>query len=111
MHYDSFKFVERRITRISDRFNVNTQRIRAGLILQLEALAEMANERAIDTHNLSIENKQNWTRLAAYISQVINGISKTFDEVQIDADLALLEKLVEEYREEEQNSAPGNTNK
>jgi hypothetical protein len=110
MRHDSFRVVERRIARIAGRFNVDTQKIRAGLILQLEALAEMAQQRAIDTHNLSLENKQNWARLAAYLSQVINGITKTFDETEVDADLKELEEMLERLRKNKQDWTQQGTN-
>jgi hypothetical protein len=37
-----------------------------------------------------------WARIAAYIAQIINTIADGIDERQIDKDLALLEKLVNE---------------
>ena len=96
----SAKGVQSRIAHMADKFNLDTQRIRYGLILELKALAEMAQQKAIDTHPASIESKQSWVRLAAYISQVINSISKTYDEAQITADLERLEKMVKELLRE-----------
>jgi len=90
------KLLQRRVARIADKFNLDTQRIRYELILELKALAEMAQQKAIDTHALSVESKQNWSRLAAYISQVINSIGKTYDETQITAELERLEQMVKE---------------
>jgi hypothetical protein len=91
--------VQRRLTEIRDRYSLDTQHIRLELILQLKALAEMANQKAIDTHPAKTEEKQNWARLAAYISQVINSIGKTYDEAKVDADLAELEELVKKMNE------------
>ena len=94
----------RRIARIQDRFNLDTQKVRFELILQLKALAELAQQNAIDTHHASVDAKQNWARIAAYTSQVINSISKTFDEVQVDEHLHELERMIAEMRQREQNA-------
>jgi hypothetical protein len=37
-----------------------------------------------------------WARIAAYIAQIMNTIANGIDERQIDNDLALLERLVNE---------------
>jgi GTPase Era involved in 16S rRNA processing len=74
--------------------------------LELKALAEMAQQKAIDTHPLSVESKQNWARLAAYISQVINSISKTYDEPQVTAELERLEKMIEEASKKDEKASP-----
>ncbi len=103
-HKLSVKTVQRRIAHIADKFNLDTQRIRFELILELKALAEMAQQKAIDTHHASVEDKQNWARLAAYISQVINSISKTYDEAQVMAELERLEKMIEEASKEDEKA-------
>jgi hypothetical protein len=95
----------RRIARIQDRFNLDTQKVRFELILQLKALAELAQQNAIDTHHASVDAKQNWARIAAYTSQVINSISKTFDEVQVDERLNELERMITELKQREQNTS------
>lgn len=95
----------RRIAKVKDRVDLDTQKIRFELILQLKVLAELAQQNAIDTHHACVDTKQNWVRTAAYTSQVINSISKTFDEVQVDGDLAKLEKMVEEMEQREQNTS------
>jgi hypothetical protein len=48
------------------------------------------------THPVKDETKQNWIRLAAYVSQVKNGVSKTYEETKIDADLKTLENFIKE---------------
>lgn len=102
----TLKTVQRRIARIANEFNLNTQKIRFELILELKAIEEMAQQKAIDTHPSCVETKQNWARLAAYISQVINGISKTFDETKIETELAELEERIKELsRTKEDQSA------
>ena len=89
----------RRIAQVKEKVDLDTQKIRFELILQLKALAELAQQNAIDTHHACVEAKQNWVRIAAYTSQVINSISKTFDEVKVDEDLAKLERMVEEMEQ------------
>jgi hypothetical protein len=88
--------VKRRMADIRDKYSLDMQKVRFELILELKALAELAQQRAIDTHPAETEAKQNWARLAAYISQVINGIGKTYDESKINAELEELEKQVNE---------------
>jgi hypothetical protein len=74
------------------------QNVRYELILELKALAEMAQQKAIDTHPAKDEVNQGWSRLAAYISQVINGLCKTYEEIKTDEDLRELARLIEEAK-------------
>ncbi len=98
--------LQARIARIADKVKLDTQRIRFELILELKALAEMAQQKAIDTHALSVETKQNWARIAAYISQVINSISKTYDEARVMEELEKLKKMAEELSKENGKAQP-----
>ena len=66
----------------------------------------MAQQKAIDTHPANEQTKQNWTRLAAYVSQVINSITKTYDEKEIDAELDELERLINELSTQEKQQTP-----
>lgn len=100
----SARYVQRRIARISARHDLNTQRVRFELIFELKALAEMAQEKAIDT--VSPDSKRDWMRAAAYISQVINSISKTYDEASIDTELKQLQNKIEELSETKIEGAP-----
>jgi len=99
MSHTSFGHMQRRLSFAADRYNVDTQKIRFELILELKALAEQAQQKAIDTHPSKVETKQNWSRLAAYISQVINGIGKTYDQVKVDEELQELENLIKQVNE------------
>ena len=100
----SARYVQRRIARISERHDLNTQRVRFELIFELKALAEMAQEKAIDT--VSPDSKRDWMRAAAYISQVINSISKTYDEASIDTELKQLQNKIEKLSETKIEGAP-----
>jgi DNA-binding protein YbaB len=50
--------------------------------------------------SITLKQRQMWARVAAYIAQVMNTISNGIDERQIDKDLDMLEKLVNEASEE-----------
>jgi hypothetical protein len=88
--------VQRRLTCIADKYSLDVQNVRFQLILELKALAELAQQKAIDTHPAKEETKQNWIRITAYLGQVINTIGKTYEETKVDKDLALLEELIGE---------------
>jgi len=101
-HMYTFGHVQRRLCFAADKYDIDMQRIRFELILELKALAEQAQQKAIDTNPAEVETKQNWSRLAAYLSQVINGIGKTYDEVKINAYLDELEKLLKQVEQKRQ---------
>jgi len=96
--------LQARIASISDKVKLDTQRIKFELILELKALEEMAQQKAIDTNALSVETKQNWARIAAYISQVINSISKTYDEAMVMEELEKLKKMINEMSKENEKA-------
>ncbi len=87
-----------KIQRTTKKFNLNTQELRADLILDLKVLAEMAHEQATKTTQGSKRTKQNqkWAHLAAYISRSINIIAKEYDTGKIKEKLEELRKLVNE---------------
>jgi len=49
--------------------------------------------------------KRDWMRTAAYIGQVINSISKTYDEASVNAELKKLQKKIGEISERTQEGA------
>jgi len=87
-----------KIQRTTKKFNLNTQELRADLILDLKVLAEMAHEQATKTKQGSKRTKQHqkWARLAAYISRSINIIAKEYDTGKIKEKLEELRKLIDE---------------
>jgi len=87
-----------KIQRTTKKFNLNTQELRADLILDLKVLAEMAHEQATKTTQGSKRTKQHqkWAHLAAYISRSINMIAKEYDTGKIKEKLEELRKLVDE---------------
>jgi hypothetical protein len=50
MSHTSFGHVQRRLCFAADKYNVDMKKIRFELILELKALAEQAQQKAIDTH-------------------------------------------------------------
>ena len=103
-HSSTFGHMQRKLCYAADKYNVDMKKIRFELILELKALAEQAQQKAIDTHPAKVETKQNWSRLAAYISQVINGIGKTYDEAKIEAELQELEDRIREINKARQQT-------
>ncbi len=103
-HHPTSTNAQRRIAQITNRHECNTQRMRFELIFELKALEEMAQQHAIDT--IEPDAKRDWMRLAAYISQVINSISKTYDEASINSELKVLQKRIDELSQTKQEVHP-----
>ncbi|MFA5363701.1 MAG: hypothetical protein WC325_00785 [Candidatus Bathyarchaeia archaeon] len=87
-----------KIRRTAKKFDLNTQQVRADLILDLKVLAEMAHDQATKTTQGTKRTKQHqkWAHLAAYISRSINMIAKEYDTGKIKEKLDELRKLVDE---------------
>jgi hypothetical protein len=86
--------MQRRISNLTEKFDGDTQKIRSQLIFELRSLLEIATEQARGTNGKQTAERQNWVRLAAYISQVINGITKTYDVTQIKDELEELRETI-----------------
>jgi hypothetical protein len=99
-HHTTFSIIQKRLTDITDKYSLDMQNVRFHLILELRALAEMAQQKAIDAHPAKDDVKQNWSRLTAYIGQVINAIGKTYEEIKTDEDLKTLENMIKELKEQ-----------
>lgn len=74
---------------------VNMQRVRLKLLADLEVMFDMAKTHATN-EELKPKQRQIWTRIAAYIGQVMNSLSKTFDEAAITKELEELERMINE---------------
>jgi hypothetical protein len=88
--------LQKRISNLTEKFDGDTQQIRAQLILELKSLQEIAIDQVQSATWRKTKEHQNWARLAAYISQVINSISKTYDVTQIKTELEQLRKTIGE---------------
>jgi hypothetical protein len=84
-----------RIQKLRTEVRIDTQKLRDETIKNLQELFALAKSQA-QNENVKLKQRQNWTRIAAYICQVINTIATRFDEHQIDQDLAKLEELINE---------------
>jgi hypothetical protein len=94
------RFLEKRIANLTEKFDGDTQHIRSQLIQELRGLLETTTEEALATGGKKPAERQNWVRLAAYISQVINSISKTYDITQIKTELEQLRKTIGELEKQ-----------
>jgi len=89
--------------------HVNSQTIRAKLLRQLDALFNLAYsiakgevKRLRDDegkeYSVTPGQRQKWARLATYTAQVMQNLSKGFDEKEFQTDLKKLERMVDEIR-------------
>jgi len=89
--------------------HVDSQTIRAKLLRQLDALFNLAYsiakgevKRLRDDegkeYSVTPGQRQKWARLAAYTAQVMQNLSKGFDEKEFQTDLKKLERMVNEIR-------------
>jgi len=89
--------------------HVDSQGIRAKLLNQLDALFNLAFsiaqgkvKRLRDDegkeYNVTPGQRQKWARLATYTAQVMQNLSKGFDEKEFQTDLKKLERMVDEIR-------------
>jgi translation elongation factor P/translation initiation factor 5A len=72
----------------------DTQRLRAKLLKKLEAIFNLAED-SVKTA-ATPRQKQAYMRIMGYIAQVMNSLSKTFDEAMVTKDLEALEKMISE---------------
>ena len=84
--------IVRRVVKLKRGIKVDIQRMRGKALEALEELFDMAKNLAKN------KGRQIWTRIAAYICQVINSVASGFDERQIDVQLDELERLINEAR-------------
>jgi len=88
--------VTRRVAKLREEVNADTQRLRIKTLTRLEDLFDLAQEMA---RNPNIKGRRHiWARVAAYIAQVIEQVSKGFDERQMNVYLNELERLVHAAR-------------
>jgi len=98
-----------RVYRLRVIAKVDTQKIRENLLQNLQDLFGLAKKQA-QNNKLQLPQRQKWVRVASYVAQVMNSLTKSFDEAQITKDLAKLEKLINEAMAKEKNrgsAAPG----
>ena len=92
--------------RRAQRHVVDMQLIRLELIKDLQAVFNMAKGFAQSKDDkMTSKQRQGWVSIMAYTGQVMNSISKSFDESQVTKDLERLEKMINEAMATEKNRA------
>jgi hypothetical protein len=83
------------------------QRTRLKLLNDLQEIFDIAkgNVQSEDAR-VTPKQRQIWMRIMAYIGQVMNSISKSFDEAQVTKDLERLEKMIGEAMAKEKGGRP-----
>jgi hypothetical protein len=89
------KMIKHRIQKLRTEVNIDTQKLRNDTIQNLQELFTLAKTQA-QNETIKLKQRQAWTRIATYISQVTNTIATHFDTRQIDQDLEKLEKMINE---------------
>ncbi|MEM3668880.1 MAG: hypothetical protein QXU38_03715 [Candidatus Bathyarchaeia archaeon] len=102
------KMLKNRIQKLRTEVKIDTQKLRDETIKNLQELFALAKNQATN-ENIKLKQRQNWTRVATYICQVINTIATRFDERQIDQDLAKLEELINEATTKTKTQTTGTT--
>jgi hypothetical protein len=72
----------------------DTQQLRCKVLKKLEAMFILA-EKCVKTAKTA-KQKADFMRVMGYIAQVMNSLSKTFDEATVTQDLQELEKMISE---------------
>jgi len=91
-----------RVRKIRAKIVINTQKIREDMLQSLQELFTLAKEQA-ENKKLDLRQRQKWVRVASYVAQVTNSLTKSFDEAQITKDLEKLEKMINEAMAKEKN--------
>ena len=91
-----------RITKIAEKFDGDTQRVRGQLILDLETLLEMVHRKA-QHKGATTKNKQKWAQLATYISRALGFIAKEYDAAKIRKQLDELTRMATELERQKGN--------
>jgi len=94
--------LKKRIAKIVEKFDGDTQRVRGQLILDLKVLAELAHDQAtkINERRRPTKKHQKWAQLAAYISNAINRIAREYDDKKILEELEELKKMAVDIERE-----------
>jgi ArsR family metal-binding transcriptional regulator len=97
-----------RIYKIRRIAKVDTQKIRENMLQNLQELFTLAKDQA-QNKKLALPQRQKWVRAASYVAQVINSLTKSFDEAKITKDLEKLEKLINEAMAKEKSGRSNTT--
>lgn len=89
-------------TRSKRRIKNDTQQLRENLLEDLKQMFALAKKMANDKETKAKQIQQ-WIRIMDYIGQVINSLSKSFEEAKALEHLERLEKMINEAGDSEQN--------
>ncbi|MCL6579327.1 MAG: hypothetical protein K6T73_08075 [Candidatus Bathyarchaeota archaeon] len=92
-----------RVRRAKKRVEKNTQALRVKLLEELEGMFALAKE-AVKAENVTVKEAQNWMRIIGYLSQVMNSLSKSFDEAKALQYLKNLERMMRESKKHSEES-------
>jgi len=92
-----------RVRRAKKRVEKNTQALRVKLLEELEGMFALAKE-AVKAENITVKEAQNWMRIIGYLSQVMNSLSKSFDEAKALQYLKNLERMMRESKKHSEES-------
>ena len=81
--------------RARENLATDMQRTRLKLLNDLDNMFDMA-KRYATSQDTKDKQRQIWIRVMAYIGQVMNSISKSFDEAAVTKDLEKLERMIRE---------------
>ena len=100
--------LKNRIRKLRAEVKIDTQKLRSQTIQGLHELFVLAKKQAQNKDD-ELKQRQAWTRVAAYICQVISTIANHLDERQIDQDLNTLEELINEATAKNKTQETGTT--
>ena len=83
-----------KVRRAQKEVETGTQRLRQKLITQLESMFDLAEQSARNAK--TPKQREGFMRIAGYIAQVLNSLSRSFDEALINEELDRLEKMIDE---------------
>lgn len=87
--------VKRRLEKLRLIVKIDSQKLRSNLIKQLNDLFRISSDLA-RTRTDDMKERQGWIRVAAYTAQVMEQLTKGYDERQVDKDLEELARMVDE---------------
>jgi hypothetical protein len=86
-------YAEELVKKIQKFYELKTQDLRVKLISDLERLFQIAKQMAE-----TVENSEDWIRIAAFIAQTINSLAKSYDETRFNEQMKELERLIEQAK-------------
>jgi len=93
-----------KVRRAGEHVRKDTQELRVKLMDELEGMFALAKE-AVKAENVTVKEAQNWMRIMGYLSQVMNSLSKSFDEAKALEYLKNLERMMRGSKKHTEESA------